>query len=46
MKTIYPITPQMARQSVPIEEHSFQKSGYVIMEHRETKLRWVKAIEG
>jgi len=44
MKQVYPITPEMARQSVTIEEHSFQKSGYAIMEHRETRLRWVKTI--
>ena len=44
MRAIYPITPEMARKSVPVEEHPFDNSGYVIMEHRETKLRWVKQI--
>jgi len=44
MRAIYPITPEMARKSVPVEEHPFDNSGYVIMEHRETSLRWVKQI--
>ena len=44
MKAIYPITPEIARQSVPIKEHTFQNSGYTIMEHKQTRLRWVKQI--
>lgn len=44
MRAIYPITPEMARKSVPVEEHPFDNSGYVIMEHKETRLRWVKQI--
>ncbi len=43
-KAIYPITPEIATQSVQIEDHLFQKSGYVIMEHKQTRLRWLKQI--
>jgi hypothetical protein len=44
MRAIYPISPEMVRKSVPVEEHPFDNSGYVIMEHKETRLRWVKQI--
>jgi len=56
MKAIYPITPEIARKSVPIggigadgkvrygQENTYQNSGYVVMEHKETRLRWIKQI--
>ena len=56
MKTIYPITPGIARESVPIggigadgkirygEVNAFQNSSYVVMEHKRTTLRWIKQI--
>ena len=56
MKAIYPITPEIARQSVPIgaldangqiiygEQNIYQNSGYVVMENKETRLRWIKQI--
>jgi len=56
MKAIYPVTPEIARQSVPIgamaadgtirygEENTYQNSAFVIMEHKKTGLRWVKRL--
>lgn len=56
MKAIYPITPEIARHSVPIgaigtdgklrygEENTYQSSGYVVMEHRRARLRWINQI--
>lgn len=43
-KTLYPITPEMARQSVEVEQAFYDNSGWVIMEHRQTRLRWLKQI--
>jgi len=40
----YVVTPQMEREAVAVEEHLFDNSGYVIMEHPPTRLRWVKQI--
>jgi|GEM_PF-1329475 len=56
MKAIYPVTPEIARQSVPIgamaadgtirygEENTYRNSAFVIMEHKKTGLRWVKRL--
>ncbi|GAH63288.1 unnamed protein product, partial [marine sediment metagenome] len=56
MKSIYPISPQIARQSVAIgamgadgeirygEQNTYQGSAFVIMEHKETRLRWVRRL--
>jgi len=55
-KTIYPISPRIARQSVAIgamgadgeirygEQNTYQDSAFVIMEHKETGLRWIKKL--
>ena len=40
----YRVTPQMEREAVVVEEHLFHNSGYVIMEHPPTRLRWVKQV--
>jgi len=44
MRTLYPVSPEMERRAKLVEEHPFERSGYVIMEDKETKLRWVKQI--
>jgi len=44
MKTIYQISPEMERRASIIEEHPFEHSGYVVMEDKETKIRWVKQV--
>lgn len=44
MKVVYPVTPEMERRATVIEEHPFQNSGYVIMEDRETRVRWIKRV--
>ena len=44
MRTVYPVTPEMERRAVEIERHEFQNSCYAIMEHRETRIRWVKQV--
>ena len=44
MKAVYPVSPEMEKRAILIEEHPFQRSGYIIMEDKETKIRWVKQV--
>jgi len=44
MKCVYPVTPEMQRRGKQVEEHSFDNSGYVIMEDEITRVRWVKQV--
>jgi hypothetical protein len=44
MKAVYLVSPEMERRAVLVEEHPFQHSGYVVMEDKETKVRWVKQV--
>lgn len=40
----YIVTPQMMTEAIVIEEHQFNQSCYLILEHPQTRLRWVKRI--
>jgi len=37
----YPVTPQMQREAVVLEQHQYQHSVALMMEHPPTRVRWV-----
>ncbi|MBW2673835.1 MAG: hypothetical protein JRD89_10550 [Deltaproteobacteria bacterium] len=44
MRLCYVVTPQMEREAIVVEEHQFDQSCYLIMEHPPTRLRWVRQV--
>ena len=43
-KIKYYVSPQMEREAIVVEEHPFQNSCYVVMEHPATRRRWIRRV--
>lgn len=44
MKTIHDVSPEMMKRGRQVDQHFYQKSGYVILEDEETRIRWIKQV--
>jgi hypothetical protein len=43
-RTTYPVTPEMERRAIEVEQHQYQNSCYVTMEDPITRIRWIKQV--